>query len=268
MTAISRKLVFGLAVLLAATPAAADTVITADEVIACSVEPVYPDYVRLVLPDSRCRMLLTSEVCEIRLSDSSRVDELAARLPLVSVVVDSGQYIYSPAIRIREMLLLRLNRAREARARNLPGYTDVVDTIALNASPDELAARCRDMDIVLRECRRSDETIAELLRDVNREQGAIRGIRPGLMTYCLYGTLGGVPCGLIGGLIGEGSDPEPMECYTWRYPVGGAAVGCVAGTVIGMALGASMRANALTKQHRSRVNDLIRRVNRAVVALP
>jgi hypothetical protein len=289
MTAIRWKFVCGLAALLTASPAVADTVVTAEEVISCSVVSASADSVRLTLAQGKSRTLPTRDVYEVRLSDTARVAELAVLVPRAKVVLDSGQPVPPPEVRAREVMRLRLDRARESRAESLPGHADVVDTLARNAAPAVMAARCREMDAVLRECGRSDDTVFYLLREINREQEAIRGIwarwRTGL---CLAG--GGVPGGTGGGCIGfsVGEDIRPTEAYTdcmigpeshfpshcdlvvGGGPVGflvGFAAGYVGGSLAGAAVGSGWRA-ALVANHRGRVNDLVRRVNRAVASPP
>ncbi len=93
MTAVRWKLAFGLAVLLAATPAAADTVVTAEEVIPCSVESADASFLGLKLPQGGFRVMYTRDIYELRLSDSSRVAELATRLPQLRIILDSGQLV-------------------------------------------------------------------------------------------------------------------------------------------------------------------------------
>jgi hypothetical protein len=202
MTATHRTLVLGLAVLLAAAMAVADTVITAEEVISCRwVESAGPDSIRFTPPGLRTGVLSTRDICEIRLSDSSRVAELAAQLPGVRVILDSGQPIPPPAVRAEQ---LRQERAHEARAEDLPEYAVVVETLAHNASPAKMAARCRDMDAVLRECGRGDDTVVELLREIDREEAALRRIWPEAGTYLLSGTC----CGLLGMTAGTALEPD------------------------------------------------------------
>jgi hypothetical protein len=260
-------------------PAAADTVITAQEVISCSVVSASADSVRLTLSQGKSRTLPTWDVYEVLLSDTARVAELAALLPRAKVILDSGQLVPLPEVLTREAMRLRLDRARESRARGLPGQADVVDTLARNASPAAMAARCRDMDAVLRECGRSDDTVFYLLRDVDREREAIRGIWAQWPTLLCIECVG-VPSGCTGFWVVEAI--RPTEVYTdcigigpgGRYPsncvldVGGPVgliVGTVAGYLGGAAIGSGWRA-VLVAKHRYRVNDLIRRVNRAVAS--
>jgi hypothetical protein len=277
MTAIRWKFVLGLAALLAATPGSADTVITAQEVISCLVVSASADSVRLMLTQGGSRTLATWDVYEVRLSDTVRVAELAVLLPRAQVMLDSGQPLPPPEVRTRAAMRLRLDRARESRVEGLPGQTDVVDTLARNASPDAMAARCRDMDAVLRECGRSDDTVFCLLREVSREQEAIRGIWP-LWRKVLCVECGAVPSALTGLWIGEAINPteawgpscvgpdagQPSNCeIVWGGGPVGCLVGFVAGYVAGTAAGAVWRAS-LIASHRNRVNDLIRRVNRVI----
>lgn len=97
MTAVRRKSVLFLALLLAAATADADTVVTIDEVIACSVESADADSIRVRMtrpsrrPRSRreayhfnrmvgrSRMLLAADIYEIRLAGFGRVADMAAR---------------------------------------------------------------------------------------------------------------------------------------------------------------------------------------------
>jgi len=236
--------VLGLAVLLAAATAAADTVIIADEVIFCRVVSADTNFVRLELPEGGIKMLYTRDVSEIRLTDSSRVAELVTQLPQARITL-------APARQI-----------------------GALDTLSRNASPTEMAARCRDMDAVLRECGRSDNTVFDLLREVDREQEALRGIWPrlGLVLCLASGTgLGGG----IGAFIGEAIRPTVINCGMGYGPgyvhIGGGPVGCLVGSVVGTlggaAIGISNRA-VLVARHRGRVNDLIRKVNRAIASQP
>jgi hypothetical protein len=273
MTAIRRKSVLGLAVLLTVATAVADTVITAREVISCSVESAYPDFVFLELTRQHHRMLSTRDVYEIRLSDSSRVAELAARLPQLKVTLDSRQPVPSPAVRAREREQLRLDRAREARAKGLPWDADVLDTLARGVSPNEMAVRYEDMNTALLKCGRSDDTVVELLREVTREKEALRRIWPRVAArYFVYGGCGGLlglAIGALGGgvafsALGEGMD---FHDYGLMFIGGGCAAGGVLGLAAGVALGADARRGPLAV-HRSRVNDLVRRVNRAIASLP
>jgi hypothetical protein len=263
-----RTLVLGLAVLLAAATAAADTVITADEIIACSVESADASFLSLKLPQEGLRILYTRDIFEVRLSDSSRVAGLAAQLPEVRVALDTGQPVPPREDRAREMLRLRLERTREARAKGLPGYPDVVDTLPLRTSPSEMAARCRDMDVVLCECGRSDRTVAGLQRETRSEQAALHRLGLMAVTTCLAGTLGGVPGGLIGIAIGVAST---IPAQSGAEEGGGAMLGCGVGGAVGAAVGVTIdivHNRGILARHRNLVNDLVRRVNRAVVTAP
>jgi hypothetical protein len=274
MTAIRRTSVLGLAVLLAAATAAADTVVTAKEVISCSVESVSADSVRLALKRRRHRTLPAWDVYEVRLSDTARVAELAVLLPRTKVILDSGQSVPPPEVRTREAMRLRLDRTRESRLEGLPWHADVVDTLARRTSPNEMAVRCEDMNAALLECGRSDGTVVQLLREVNREKEALYKIRPRAVTSDL------INGGCFGGLVGLGAGAgiglaiDPPEFDFWGGGLqdcggcpAGATVGCIAGPVIGMAIGAWQRVNLIAR-HRNRVNDLVRRVNSVVVASP
>jgi hypothetical protein len=272
-----RKLGLWLALLVAATTAVADTVITAEEVISCSVNSASADSVRLTR--RRHSALPTWDVYEVRLSDSSRVAELAVLLPRAKVILDSGQSVQSPGVRTREAMRLRLDRAREARAQGIPWYTDVVETLAVEASPAIMATRCLEMDAVLRHCGRSDDTVATLTREVDREAEGLRGFHPGDAT-CLSVGCGGLLGGAGGSIIGWSMVPEEeagglipsLEWWNRNHArvlaAGiGAGVGLVAGSLVGLAVSKELRASRIAS-HRARVNDLVRRVNRAVASVP
>ncbi len=136
-----------------------------------------------------------------------------------------------------------------------------MDTLARNASPAAIAARCREMKVVLRECGRRDDTVFDLFRDVEKEQKALRRIWPEIETYsAIYVTVAGlVGCG-VGSLIAFVSNPCGAS-------PAGTVIGCVVGSVSGAALGAG-RGVKLHADHRDRVNDLVRRVNGAVAPQP
>ena len=108
MTAMRRLSVLVPAVLLAAATAAADVVITADEVIHCwDVRPAGSDSVCFMLPRLELRTLSTLDIYEIRLTGPGRVAALSSQLPQVRVVLDSGQPIPAPAARARQMNVTR-----------------------------------------------------------------------------------------------------------------------------------------------------------------
>jgi hypothetical protein len=265
MTAKSRRFVLVLAVLLAATPAAADIVITADEVIHCwDVRPMGNDSVCFTLPRLELRTLSTFDIYEVRLAGSSRVTKLAAQLPQLRITVDSGQYVPPPAVRAEQLR----QRVREASAENLLEYAVVVETLAMKASPAEMAARCREMKAALLECERSSQTVAGLLREVRREEAAVRGIWPQATNYLVSGPIAGLLVGLAGGAIGNAIYPEDPMVFCQP---GGAIVGCPVGCIVGFVTGVAVskwRRVSLVARHRDRVNVLVYRVNRAVATPP
>jgi len=233
MTAIRRTFVLGLAVLLAAATAAADTVVTAREVISCAVESADPDSIRIRLTPPRSRPKSTREayesratrrrnrtlpvrdIYEVRLADADRVSELRARAPRLRVTQDSGQAIPAPAVRAREMLRSRIQQVRKAPAADPHPDNAVVDTLPLRTSPSEMAARCAEMTTALLECELSGDTVSALLREVSRESGALGRIWPQAAAWLALSPVGG---GLIGGLIGHVIDPT--TCGSSRVCVG------------------------------------------------
>jgi hypothetical protein len=272
VTAIRRLLVLWLAILSAAAPAAADTVITAREVISCSITSASADSIRIRLAPWRSRRLPAWDVYEVRLPDTARVTELAVLLPRVRVVLDSGQPVQPPEVRTCEAMKLRIDLAREARAKGFSASDGVVDTLPpATKSPEWMAVRCREMAVVLRECGGSDDAVVGLLRDVNGEQEALGRIWRRVSTNLVAG-----PClGLLGWPIGYivGLAIDPPDCYWDGGPrncgggPAGATVGLVAGSAIGVAVG-TWQSIALFETHRRRVNGLIRRVNHAVLEAP
>ena len=244
MTAMRRLSVLVPAVLLAAATAAADTVVTAKEAIECWVVSCDTSFTRVKLPTGGIRMLCTRDVREVRLSDSSRVTDLAARHAGVRV----------------------------------GWHADVLDTLAVNASPAEMEARCRDMYAALRECGRSDATVPRLLDGIDREDDAIGSLWPRAKTGCQYGACGGTLGGLIGAVVGGMINPHASNDACGFFGPGGggdgaiigSAVGCaigsVIGSVVGLTIASSDREAYLMREHRSRVNDLVRRVNRAIAS--
>ena len=280
MTAIRRTAVLGLAVLLAVPTAAADTVITADEVIPCwDVEPAGSDSVSFTLPRRERETLSIFEIYEVRLADSSRVVELATQLPRLRVVLDAGQPVPAPAVRAREMLSFP-----EGQSRRPTGQTGVLDTLYLPTTPEKMMARCWEMDTLLRKYERYDTAVVSLLREVRNEQAALRGIWPSERARLISGA-GGVLGMVVGTWIGLAEGPPqcvpPLpytapgtgstECgYTpGTCVVGGAPVGCIVGSVTGYVLGAGVGRYvrvASLEVHRNRVRELARKVNRAVAA--
>lgn len=267
MTLARRLSVLGLAVLLAAAAADADTVVTAQEVVSCSVESATNDSVRLKLTQGGITVLSGRDVYAIRLSDSSRVAELAAELPQLRITVDSGQSVPPPAVRTREMTQLRLDRARAARAKGLPWYADVIDTLTRGASPDEMAERCLDMGSALLGFGSNNEAAFVLVREVTHEQDALRGIWPQTATYLISGAGGALPGLNVGAIIGSVIQPPAGEADWYGGSIYGACIGCAAGSAMGVAIGTRVRAGIVAR-HRDRVNDLIRRVNRAIASPP
>jgi hypothetical protein len=169
------------------------------------------------------------------------------------------------------MLRLRLERAREAYAKGIPEYADMVDTLPSRTSSRQLSAKCRDLDALLRLCGRNSDTVALLLSQVNREQEGLRRRRLTPVTTCLAGMLGGGLGGIVGGVLGllvAGPDLSG-DLMFWGCGGGpaGAVVGCVVGSAAGVAVDLADNKRIL-KRHRDIVNELVRRVNLAVVAAP
>ena len=157
MTAIRRTSVLGLAVLLAAASAAADTVITIDEVLACSVESANANFVRLKLPQGGIGMLYARDVYEIRLSNPDRVAAMAAVLPLTRVTADSGQATPSPEARYRAVV----DGWAEAKRAGSIAHPGTIDALPDDASPALMVARCREMRSALLGCGRGGGDIAQ-----------------------------------------------------------------------------------------------------------
>jgi len=272
MTATRRKFVLRLAVLLAAATAVADTVITAREVISCSVVSANTNFVRLKLPQGGVRMLSAHDIYEMRISDSGQAAELGAGLPQARVMLDSNQFIPKPTVRAHEMEQRRQDRSREARTNGVPGYGGGIDTLPTNASQAEMVARCLSLNAAVLECDRSDDTLVELLRDVNREVEALRALRPQQATS-FYPPRGGLLGMTIGTAIGAALDPpEPLNLYNGEnLHLTTCCCGCTAGGVLGylagMTLGVGRRERLMAK-HRSHVNDLISRFDRDVASQP
>ena len=286
MTAVRWKLALALAALLAATTAAADVVITANEVVLCSkVEPAGSDSISFTLPGLEQRTLPTSSIYEVRLAESSRVAELSAQLPHLRVRLDTGQPAKPPVGRARwEMMELVVDGVSWAGAPDPPMRAHVLDTLCLPTTPEKMMAKCREMDTLLRNYERNDTTVVSLLREVRNEQAVLRGVWPGERTRLFSGAGGilGMAVGTWRGWIKGPPRCAPPVCYVVpaidmpacgytpaTCVIGSAPVGCVVGGVLGYVLGACtgawLREEAL-KEHRNRVNELVRRVNRAVAS--
>jgi len=276
MPTLSWTLVLALASLVAATTASADTVITAEKVMSCSVGSAGADSVRLTLTRKQHRTLPAWDIYEVRLSDPNRMAELAALLPRAKVTLDSGQSVAPPEVRILEAMRLRLDRARAARAQGISWPTDAVETLALRASPAEIAMRCLEMDAVLRHCGRSDDTLVGLTSEVDREAEGLRGFHLGIATCLaapggmLLGTIGGT---FIGGALAPqqegGSFDEQLgnACGGCASALVGSAVGLAVGPLVGLGVRQELRERSIASHH-ARVNDLVRRVNLAVASSP
>ena len=245
MTAMGPKPLLCVTMLLAVAMAAPDTVITVREVIPCSVVWSDTNLTRLKMPNGSVRMLYTRDIREIRLSDPGRFPDLANQLPPASATQDSSQPTPQPP----------------APATSLPYRPMVVDSMPRKVSPAAMAAKCRDMKVVLRDCGRRNDTVFDLVRDIDKEQKELRRIWPEVETYSgIYVTVAGLAgCG-IGSLIAFASNPCGAN-------PAGPVVGCVAGSLAGAAFGAR-RGAKLVADHRGRVNDLVRRVNIAAAPQP
>jgi hypothetical protein len=285
MTAVRWKLALALAALLVAATAAADVVITADKVIVCSeVEPAGSDSISFTLPGLEQRTLPTSSIYEVRLAESSRVAELSARLPQLRVALDTGQPAKPPVGRARWEMEPVVAGISWAGATGPPLRAEVLDTLCLPTTPEKMMAVCGEMDALLREYERNDTAVVSLLHDVRNEQAVLRGIWPSERTR-LFSGAGGILGMAAGTWLGWTKGPPrcaPPVCYVVPAAdmpacgytpatcvIGAAPVGCVAGGVLGYVLGACtgawLREEAL-KEHRNRVNELVRRVNRAVAS--
>jgi len=273
--------VTGLATLLAAATAGADTVIAAREVLSCSVESTSADSVRLALKRRQHRTLSAWDVYEIRVSDSSRIAGLTTHLPQTKVVLDSGQSVPSPEVRIIEAMRLRLDRAREAPEQDILWPADAVDTLTLGSSPAKMTTRCLEMNALLRHCGRSDDTIEYMIREVNREAaelGALGSSKATCVSVMCGGLIGGAGGSVIGWSQGPSVGGEPgtsegglqFACNTYEsalYGLAGCGVGLVAGSLVGLAIDHGLRESRI-EGHRDRVNNLVRRVNRAITQQP
>jgi hypothetical protein len=245
VTTMRRTSLLCVAVLLAATTAAADTVITAEEVIPCSVVAVDTSFVRIKLPQGGVRVFDTHDVVELRLSDSCRFPDLATQLPPAEVMPDSA-------------LPPQPSPASDS---SLPVRPGVIDTLPRKVSPPAMAVKCRDMKVVLRECGRRNDTVFDLFRHIDKEQKALSRIWPEVETYSgIYVTVAGLAgCG-VGSLIAFAANPCGAS-------PAGPVVGCLAGSISGAAL-AVRWGGKLLADHRGRVNDLVGRTNRAVAPSP
>ncbi len=112
MIAVRHTSVIGLALLLAAATAAADTVVTANEVINCLVVWSDTNFTRLKLPNGSVRMLYTRDIRELRLSDPNRVIDPPPRPPPVTPSPDSARLVPPPSVA----------------ANDLTGYAPVLNT--------------------------------------------------------------------------------------------------------------------------------------------
>ena len=153
---------------------------------------------------------------------------------------------------------------------SVPGR--IMDTLVGAVSPAGMAMKCREMNEALSESGRDDRTVAGLVREVNREREALRTLRLMPVKTCLSamagGSLGGLLCALIGIPVGlriwAGG---PNDNLLILVPVVGCGVGGTIGSAIGVAVDVADNKHILAK-HRSLVNDLVRRVNRAVGTAP
>jgi hypothetical protein len=258
VTAVRRTSVLVLAVLLAAASAAADVVITADEVIRCwKVEPAGHDSVRFTLPRWKQRTLSTFDIYEVRLADSKRVAELSTRLPQLDVVLDSRQPIPPAAARAEQLR----QHAREASAEDRDDHPAVVEPLALDASATTMMATCWEVRTALLKCGPSDDTVAALLREVRREEEAIRKLWPGVVASIFSGLSLGLVGGVGGFAVGYGhtlNDPIEHPDDYMKGCCAGTIGGSLTGAVIGWAL-----SDGIADGHRKRVNNLVRRTNRA-----
>jgi hypothetical protein len=80
-----------------------DVVITNKEVIYGTVTEVDSLYTRLRLPGGGIKVVKTRDVYEIRLSDSSRIEALANKLPGVRVLPDTGKIFFQPEMSAKQI---------------------------------------------------------------------------------------------------------------------------------------------------------------------
>jgi hypothetical protein len=277
VTAIRRLLVLWLAILLAPAPAAADTVITVNGIVTCSVESADPESVsvRLTQPSRRprstrdayeinratgqSRMIPTADIYEIRLSSPSHVAAMAALLPRTKVSMDSGQAVPLPEARAESLA----NRWAEVEAGDSLAPVATIKMLPRNSSLDGMAARCLELRTALTSCGRSDDSVTELLDEVVREERALRNVWSRASTNLV--------CGLVGAWIGIDNAEVPVAgfgCAQQATGCGyGLAAGCALGAAVGLAIGKVWR-DIVIENHRQRVNDLVRRFNHTVMETP
>ena len=171
----------------------------------------------------------------------------AAQLPELQAAPDSGVSVVPP-------------RATVDTTRT---HAEAIDTLNRGASPNLMVAKCREMDVALRKWGQGTDTVAKLLREVQREEWELRRIWPPGPIDDVNAPAPAVPHGYgraaSGGLIDRGR-PEP--CYDPPC-----LKGCVGDFVVVFNPTGSGRARLLAA-HRARVNRLVRRVNRAILAAP
>ena len=260
MTAICRKSVFGLALLLAAALAAADTVITAEEVIPCSVVSADTNFVRLRLPDGGIRMLETHNVREIRLSDPSRVAAVAAELGHLEATPDSGRHAPLPDVcaeqeRRRSVLDDLAEDLRAGRG---------MDTLPRSTTRAAMVAWCRELRTALLDCSPRDDAVARLSGDVDREAAELRTVPP---VACSRGCA--AFGGLLGAAVGAGIVYAMDPTYGSPFSDAGVQLGFYTGGFLGVLTGyggSEILRNRILAHHRKKVNDLVRRFNRIVAA--
>uniref|UniRef100_A0A7C3YTS8 Outer membrane protein beta-barrel domain-containing protein n=1 Tax=candidate division WOR-3 bacterium TaxID=2052148 RepID=A0A7C3YTS8_UNCW3 len=99
------RLKYLLIIVALATFSKADIVITTKEVIYGTVFEADTLYTRLRLPSGGIRVVRTADVYEIRLSDITRIESLAPKIPGVRVVPDTGKVFSRPETKAERVLL-------------------------------------------------------------------------------------------------------------------------------------------------------------------
>jgi hypothetical protein len=159
---------------------------------------------------------------------------------------------------------MRLPRAADT----LETRAEAIDTLARGASPDQMIAKCREMDAALRESEQGSDSIAELLHEVHEEESELRRIWPPGVSF-FSGPLLGLPGWAGGSLFGYTVYPKPDTASideACSAILGNPA--CCAPTPVRVTAVPRQRRTGLMAKHRIRVNNLVRRVNRSVLAAP
>jgi hypothetical protein len=146
-----------------------------------------------------------------------------------------------------------------------PTHAEAIDTLDRGASPNQMIAKCREMDAALRACGQAGDSVARLLHEVQQEESELRRIWPPDVSLFISGPLLGLPGWPVRNFfirpIYPGRDTGSLD-EACNAILGG--LSCCTPIPMPAVVATRWERTGLMAKHRVRVNKLVRRNNRII----